>query len=174
MLFPRTKYNLIMADPPWRFKVWSGEAISHYSVMSLDDIKRLPVSDIAAPDCLLWLWATHPMLPQALEVMQSWGFTFKTSGVWNKTTSKGNDAFGQGYILRSSSEPFLIGTIGKPKTTRSTRTGFRAPKRAHSQKPEEAFQIAESLMPGAKRIELFSRTWRAGWDTWGNEVGSID
>ncbi|MCB5199039.1 DNA methyltransferase [Loktanella sp. TSTF-M6] len=187
-----------MADPAWRFEVFSekGEEKApqaHYQCMSLDDIKALPVSAIAADDCLLWLWAINPMLPQALEVMAAWGFTFKTAGTWVKRTVHGRDAFGTGYIFRSSNEPILIGTRGSPKTTRATRSvvstyddGFHIGAdwpggsitieglaRAHSQKPENAFIAAENLMPQARRVELFSRTDRPGWSSWGDEVGLI-
>lgn len=172
---PLFQYDMIMADPPWSFENWSykGEhkgAASKYDCMSLDDIKSLPVGHIAKPDSLLWLWATNPMLPQALEVMAAWGFTFKTAGHWGKVSENGTLSFGTGYILRSAGEPFLIGTIGKPKNTRTVRSLIIAPRREHSRKPSRAYYWAEQLVPGAKRIELFSREPRKNWDTWGNEA----
>ncbi|MEF2073514.1 MT-A70 family methyltransferase [Consotaella aegiceratis] len=172
-------HDLIMADPAWSFELYStkGEgksAQAHYRCMTLDAIKALPVCDLAADDCVLWLWATNPMLPQAIETVASWGFTFKTAGAWGKTTSGGKLAFGTGYILRSSHEPFLIATRGEPKTTRSVRSLIMAPVREHSRKPEEAYREAERLMPRARRVELFSRASRAGWMAWGNEVGKFD
>lgn len=194
-------FDLIMADPPWRYENWSAagsakNATAHYDCTPLEWICDLPVSALAASDCLLWLWATNPLLPEALQVMSRWGFQFKTAGTWIKRTTHGKDAFGTGYILRTSNEPFLIGTIGSPKTTRSTRStlptyddGFHSiadggdwPKgsitieglrRDHSEKPEEGFAAAEGLIPDAQRIELFSRTNRAGWRCWGNEVGKL-
>lgn len=200
-LRPAGGFGLIMADPPWRFDNWSaaGEeknATAHYGCEPIDWIKGLPVSMLAAPDCLLWLWATNPMLPQAIDCIAAWGFTFKTAGTWVKRTTRGYDAFGTGYILRSSNEPFLIATRGAPKTTRATRStiptyddGFPSMAdardwpassitiegrvRAHSEKPEEAFAACEALMPEARRLELFSRTNRRGWVTWGNEVGKL-
>jgi N6-adenosine-specific RNA methylase IME4 len=170
------EFDLIMADPPWRFDNWSaaGErknAKAHYACASLDWIKALPVADLAARDCVLWLWATNPMLPRALEVMAAWGFTFKTAGHWVKRTRHGKLAFGTGYVLRCAGEPFLIGTRGKPKTARNVRSVVEGPAREHSRKPDEAFAAAEMMMPGARRIELFSRQERPGWKVWGDEVG---
>ena len=130
----------------------------------------MPVSHLASRDCVLWLWATNPMLPDAFELMKRWGFRFKTAGHWSKKTANGKQAFGTGYILRCAGEPFLIGTIGEPKTTRSVRSVIEGPVREHSRKPDEAFAAAEALMPGARRIELFSRQEREGWDVFGDET----
>lgn len=197
-------FDLIMADPPWSYEMRSDKGYakapeSQYATMPLAEIKALPVEALAARDCLLWLWAVNPQLPQALEVIAAWGFTFKTAGTWLKRTKGGKVNFGTGYILRSSNEPFLIGTRGNPKTTRSTRSavvthseGFKdaadcsdvfcpfgtvtieAVAREHSRKPEEAFRACEELMPEARRLELFSRTDRPGWSAWGDEVGKFE
>lgn len=170
-------FDLIMADPPWRFRGFTSEsdrskgASRHYDCMELEAIKALPVAQIAARDCLLWLWATNPMLPQAFETLAAWGFSFRTAGHWSKRNpDSGKLAFGYGYILRCAGEPFLIGTRGNPKTTRGTRSVIEGRAREHSRKPEEAFSAAEALMPGARRIELFSRQPRQGWTVWGNET----
>jgi len=176
---PAGGYGLIMADPPWRFELFSekGEeksAQAHYSTMTLDDIARLPVAGLAADDCLLWLWATAPMLALQIEILERWGFTFKTSGVWVKTTANGKIAFGTGYILRNAHEPFLIGTRGNPKTVRNIRSVVMGKVREHSQKPEESYAAAEALIPDVRRIEIFSRTDRTGWDVWGNETGKLN
>lgn len=179
-LRPFGGFDLIMVDPPWSFDNWStaGEAKNakaHYSCTGLDWIKALPVSALAAEDCLLWLWATNPMLPQAIETMSAWGFAYKTAGHWSKRNpDTGKLAFGTGYILRCAGEPFLIGTRGKPVTTRSTRSVIEARAREHSRKPDEAFAAAEALMPAARRIELFSRQSRPGWTVWGNETGKFE
>lgn len=197
-LRPQGGFGLIMADPAWLFALRSskGEKKSpqaHYRCMPLDEIKRLPVSILAAPDCLLWLWATNPMLRQGLDTLDAWGFTYVTAGTWVKRTKHAKDAFGPGYALRSSNEPFLIGRIGSPKLTKATRstlatydgsdpdpTLFPYPmitiedeRRKHSQKPDAAFTACEKLVPDVKRIELFSRTNRKGWVSWGDEAGSI-
>lgn len=171
-------YDFIMSDFAWSFALFSSKgegksAQSHYSVMSLDEIKTLPVLDLCKEDCVHWMWATNPMLPQAIEVMKAQGFTYKTAGTWLKTTVKGKIAFGTGYVLRSSNEPFLIGTRGKPKTSKSVRSGFTGLAREHSRKPEEAYRAAELLMPNARRLELYSRTNRPGWDHFGNEAGKF-
>lgn len=175
-------YGLIMADPPWYFKNYSkkGEgrnATAHYKCMKLSEIKALPVHQLAADDCLLWLWATNPMLPQAFEVMSSWGFKFSTAGTWVKHMKSkdpevplGPVAFGGGYRLRSGNEPFLIGTYGKPKNARGVSGVISAVRREHSRKPDEAYHAAAKLVPGVKKIELFAREPREGWDVWGNET----
>lgn len=168
-------YRLIMADPPWRFVTRSAKGVTakgaggQYACMSLDDIKGLPVADLAAADCVLWLWATNPLLPQAFDVVEAWGFTFKTAGHWVKTTKTGKLAFGTGYVLRSAGEPFLIATRGRPKTSRSVRSVVMAERREHSRKPDAAFDAAAKLIDGP-RVELFSRQPRPGWDTWGDEA----
>lgn len=173
-------YDMIMADPPWSFEMWSGAGVNHkaaggqYGCMSLADIKALPVGDLARGDAVLWLWATHPMLPQAFEVMSAWNFRFVTSGVWVKCTRHGKLAFGTGYRLRCASEPFLIGVVGNPQTARNVRTVIEGPVREHSRKPDEAFAEAERMMPRAYRAELFSRQSRDGWDVWGDEADKFD
>lgn len=138
--------------------------------MPLAWIKRLPVEALAARDCLLWLWHPAPMTPAALEVVAAWGFTFKTAGHWAKVGASGKQHFGTGYILRNAGEPFVIATRGAPKTTRSVRSVIIAPVREHSRKPDEAYAAAEKLMPTTQRLDLFSRQFRWGWKSWGNEV----
>jgi N6-adenosine-specific RNA methylase IME4 len=178
-LRPHGGFDLIMADPPWSFDNFSAKgeaknAKAQYDCTPIDWIKKLPVEALAADDCLLWLWATNPMLPEAMQVLDAWGFTFKTAGHWVKRTTHGKLAFGTGYILRCAGEPFLIGTRGQPKTTRSTRSVIEGPIREHSRKPDEAFTAAELLMPDAKRLELFSRQQRAGWTVWGNQIDKFE
>lgn len=203
LIRPAGGFGLIMADPPWSYEMRSDKGYAkapeaQYQTMGLAEIKALPVEALAAPDCLLWLWAVNPQLPQALEVLAAWGFTFKTAGTWLKRSRHGKVNFGTGYILRSSNEPFLIGTRGNPKTTRGTRSavishgeGFtdavdcsdffcpfgtvtiEAAVREHSRKPDEAFSACEELMPEARKLELFSRTDRPGWITWGDEAGKF-
>lgn len=162
-------YGLIMADPPWDFANYSakGEAKGpkhHYDTMTDAEILALPVGDLAASDCLLWLWATWPKLPLALACIKSWGFVYKTGGVWDKKR------WGTGYVWRNVCEPVLIATRGEPKARgRSVPNLFAEPRREHSRKPETAFEIAEAMVPGVNRCELFSRHARPGWDGWGNE-----
>lgn len=172
-------YDLIMADPPWSFDCWSvggnsKNAKAHYDCMTTQEICELAVGQLASGDAVLWLWATNPMLPEAIEVMKAWGFEFKTAGTWIKTTKSGKLHFGTGYHLRSANEPFLIGTVGNPKTGKSQRSAFMGQARQHSRKPEEAYSAAEAWMPTARRLDLFSRETRPGWDNWGNEADKFD
>lgn len=173
---PTGKYQIIMADPPWHFTTRSskGQAKSpsqHYETHGVDWVKRLPVSSLAADDCLLWLWALNHNLHHAMEVMAAWGFEFKSSGHWAKYTKHGKHAFGTGYLLRGAGEPFLLGVRGKPKFGRSQRSVIHAKMGRHSEKPAEAFDAACRVFPSAEqRIELFSRQEREGWDVFGNEV----
>lgn len=172
---PMFHYDLIVADPPWSFSNWSekGEeknASSQYQCQDLEWVKSLRVGDLASSNCLLVLWATNPLLNVAFDVMAAWGFEFKTAGHWSKKTKHGKQAFGTGYILRCAGEPFLIGTIGKPKCAKNIRSVIEGPVREHSRKPEESFQAFERLVPGATRLELFSRQSRKGWDTFGDQV----
>lgn len=150
----RGAYGVILADPPWRFVTWSQTRqykapAQHYAVMGLDTIKALPVADLAAPDCLLLLWATQAQLHQAFSVMQCWGFEFKSSGAWAKQSPTGAKwAFGTGFLLRSAAEFWLIGTRGRPKPkSRSERNLIVASVREHSRKPDQAQEMLEGCSP---------------------------
>lgn len=172
-------YDMIVADPPWSFENWSSKGEgrnpkTHYDCLPTDVIAALPVNQLARRDCLLWMWATHPMLPEALRVMEAWGFRFKTSGVWVKRTVGGKLGFGTGYVLRSASEPFLIGSVGNPSTAKTVRTAIEGQLRENSRKPDEAYAAAEKLMPHAFRADLFSREHRPGWTSWGMEAGKFN
>ena len=173
----RGGYDVIVADPAWRFQTYSAKgklkksAECHYATMTLEQIKALPVADLAAPDCALFLWATAPMLREAIEVMDAWGFEYKSHGIWGKVTVRGRLAFGTGYRIRNSHEPWLIGTRGKPKNTKGERSLLMAPLRDHSRKPEEFYAMVERWMPNARRLDLFSRTDRPTWSSWGNQTG---
>jgi len=190
---PRLKYGVIMADNPWSFDNWSkaGElknAKAKYDCMDLDAIKALQVGHLAARDCVLWLWGTNPMLPQAFEVMAAWGFAFKTAGHWAKMTEKsysregplnniirGKQAFGPGYWFRVAGEPYLFGTIGNPKQqVHNVRSLIIAPAREHSRKPDEAYREVERLMGDVPKLDLFSRQERPGWDSFGDEAGKFE
>lgn len=172
-------YGLLMVDPPWRFATYSEKGRSrtadvHYDCMAAPDILALPVKELAARDCFLWLWATHPALPMQIETARQWGFEYATSGVWVKRTLNGKLAFGQGYRLRSASEPFIIATRGNPKNARDVRTVIEAPVREHSRKPDEAYEIAEHWAGDVRRADLFARQRRPGWDGWGKELGRFE
>ena len=177
---PLFHFGAIVADPPWRFFNYSAKGevknpVAQYDCMSLSEIKALPVANLAKPDSALVMWATAPMLPQALEVMQAWGFAFKSVGAWAKESKSGKKiAFGTGYVFRSASEFYLVGTIGKPEIkSRSVRNLIWSPIREHSRKPDQIYEDIEALFFGPF-LDLFSRQSRPGWTTWGNEVGKFD
>lgn len=173
------KYGAILVDPPWAYQMRSETGYekspeAHYETMSLGDLRALPVGQLAGPDCLMFMWSTWPHLNMALFLMREWGFTYKTGGAWVKRTPKGKPAMGTGYILRSATEPFLIGTIGAPQYhSRSVRNLIDAERREHSRKPPEARAMIEALLPGIWACELFAREPWPGQDVWGNETGKF-
>lgn len=173
-------YGALLVDPPWRFSNYSakGEAknpVAHYECMTTADLRAMPVGQLAAPDCALIMWATAPLLPEAVALMAAWGFTFKSAGAWAKQSSTGQKwAFGTGYCFRSAAEFFLLGTIGKPRIkSRSVRNLIVAPVREHSRKPDDQYEMVEQLFDGPF-AEVFSRANRPGWDSFGDEAGKFD
>jgi len=167
-------YGAIYADPPWDFKTYSHKgkgrsAEAHYDCMGLDAIKAFRVADWAAPDCALFLWATDPSLPQALEVISAWGFAYKTVAfTWVKTTKDGSGfPIGCGYWTRANPEMCLLATRGRPqRLSRSVRQRLFASRREHSRKPVEAYTRIEALVSGPY-LERFTRSRRQGWESWG-------
>ena len=150
-------------------------AENHYPTMHIDDICALPVAELAAPDSALFLWATFPMLPEALRVIEAWGFKFKTVAfVWLKQNRVAKTWFyGLGYWTRSNSEICLLATRGKPKRKDNGVHQFIiSPIEQHSKKPDEARDKIVRLMGDLPRVELFARQATPGWDVWGNEVQS--
>ena len=180
MQFPSLKYGAILADPPWRFANWSdkGEdrnASAHYSCMTLEDLKALPVDFAAADDSVLFLWATDPLLPAALELIRAWGFTYKTVAfTWAKENTKSGGWFtGLGYWTRANPEMCLLATRGAPKPkARDVRQLIVAPRREHSRKPDQQYERIERLVDGPY-LELFARQHRTGWDALGDETGKF-
>ena len=169
-------YSVILADPPWTFKTYSDKGIgkspqAQYACMDLAAIQALPVAELGKPDAVCVMWATAPMLPQAVETMARWGFRYKTAGAWAKQSKTGQKiAFGTGYIFRSAAEFYLVGTRGKPVTrARNVRNLILAPVREHSRKPDRMRSDVEALWDGPY-CELFAREPSPGWDTFGNEV----
>ena len=180
---PFANYGVVLADPPWKFKNWSkaGEwknAARHYPCLSLDELKALReplnLDFVCAIDSVLVLWATYPMLPEALELMASWGFSYRTGGSWGKLTRAGKPALGAGYIYRSASELWLLGVRGQPKVkSHSIRNLILAERREHSRKPDQMHHDLERLFPGPY-LELFARQRRPNWDCWGNQVDKFE
>jgi len=174
--FPDKKYKIIYADPPWSYenkKVGGhGNAgvINHYSTMSLNEIKDLPINKIKDKDCVLFLWAVNPQLPEALELMKYWGFNYKTILTWVKPRS-GTIHGGLGYWFRGYTEHLLMGVFGNPKAFACQKNNYIIQENlGHSKKPHSFRDLIElatnNLQP---RIELFARTKVHGWDVWGND-----
>lgn len=143
--------------------------------MSVKDICGLKVEEIAAKDCVLFLWATFPQLPEALRVIKAWGFQYKTVAfVWLKQNKSGKGwFFGLGFWTRGNAEICLLATKGKPhRNSNRVHQFLISPIRGHSQKPKEAREKIVELMGDLPRVELFAREKAEGWDDWGNEVES--
>ena len=171
------KYNIIYADPPWRYDMNRGQgaAENHYPTMSIQEICRLPVAELAAKDCALFLWVTFPQLQDAMKLFEAWGFTYKTIGfVWVKQNKKSDSLFwGMGYWTRSNVELCILATKGHPKRVNAAvHQVIVSHIEEHSKKPQEARERIVSLMGDLPRIELFARQSTPGWDVWGNEVAS--
>lgn len=171
------KYNIIYADPPWSYKDTGcqGAAAAQYDTMSVEQIKALPVYNIADKDCVLFLWATYPKLEEALEVIKAWGFTYKTIAFqWVKTYKSGFGEFlGLGRWTRGNTEPCLLATKGKPhRINAGVSQLIFSPLRRHSQKPPEARVKIKRLLGDLPAVELFARERVEGWDAWGDEVVS--
>jgi len=179
-VLPDGQFGVVIADPPWRFQNWSkkGEAknaLRKYDCMSREDLQALPVADVCRDDAVLFMWTTPAFLAQGVDLLDRWGFTYKTAGAWAKQSSTGNKwAFGTGYIFRNAAEFYLVGTRGKPKKrdafeAKRVRNLIVAPVAAHSEKPDNLHRDAMALYPGPY-LELFARRARDGWTTWGNEL----
>ncbi|MCA1604473.1 MAG: methyltransferase [Acidobacteria bacterium] len=159
------KYRCILADPPWSTnQVGQRGAIRHYPLMELQDIYALRVDRLAADSAHLWLWVTNSTVFEGLQVMEAWGFSYRSCLTWIKPR------LGLGVYLRNQTEHVLFGIRGKaPIQFRSQGTWFYAPVQEHSHKPEEQYTIIERCSPGPY-LELFARRKQPGWDVWGNEV----
>lgn len=176
------KYKIIYADPPWQYRVYSQKgqgrsAENHYHTMNIKDIMALPVDKIADKDCILFLWITFPCLKEGIEVMERWGFKYKTCGFnWVKRNKKKNTYFmGLGFWTRSNSEVCLIGTKGQPKrVSKSVSQICDARIMEHSRKPAEIRERIVELCGELPRIELFARDKVKGWDSLGDEIDGKD
>lgn len=173
-------YRVVLADPPWSFRTFGEHdhlksADRYYATMTIEEIKRVPVQPVVAKDAWLLMWTTWPFLPQALEVIEAWGFGYKSGGAWAKQTRTGQAwQFGTGYLFRSASEPLLLAARGKPKWhSKSERNLWVAPIREHSRKPDAVYEMIERASPGPY-LEIFARQHRNGWDAWGDETDKFD
>jgi N6-adenosine-specific RNA methylase IME4 len=178
---PDKKYNIIYADPPWQYNdkmTMQGVhglirgAESFYKTMNLTDIKNMPIQNIADDNCYLFLWVTMPLLQEGLDVINSWGFKYKTCGfTWVKKTKNNKTHCGMGHYTRGNAELCLIGVKGKLlRLDASVRQIVEAQIQRHSQKPNEIRDNILQLYGDLPRIELFARQTTEGWDSWGNEV----
>lgn len=186
---PDRRYGAICADPPWKYVTWSEKGAgrapdAHYECVPYDALAALPVADWAAEDCALFLWVVDPLLDKGIELMRSWGFTFKTVAFyWAKTRKLAPEHgpwterdfhFGNGYWTRANPEQCLLGTRGRPKRlARDVRRFLPAKLREHSRKPDEAYRRIVRLV-GGPYLEMFSRVTRPGWDAWGDQAGLFD
>jgi N6-adenosine-specific RNA methylase IME4 len=174
------KFSTIYADPPWRFQNRTGKVapenkkLNRYETMSLEEIKTLPVSQIASSKSHLYLWVPNALLPEGLEVLKAWGFEYKGNIIWEKVRKDGEpDGRGVGFYFRNVTEILLFGIRGENNRTlapaRSQVNLIRTQKREHSRKPDEIIPIIEQCSPGPY-IELFARGDRDGWAMWGNQA----
>ena len=191
---PQGHFGAIYADPPWAYKTYSGDAIparasrnglatAHYQTMPIQEIRALPVSDLAAVDCALFVWVTWPTLLDAFALIEAWGFTYKTCGfAWTKADARQTEFFqddvrpymGLGYWTRANSEVCLLATRGSPKRLHAdVRQAIIEPRRQHSRKPDCVPGRIERLVAGPY-LELFARTSRPGWTVWGNQTDKFE
>jgi len=177
------KYKIIYADPPWSFRNYGYEDAvrgcrKEYPTMSVDELCAMPVSEMADNDCILFLWACWPLLPEAFKVIKAWGFTYKTLG-FNWVKRNKSDAgffFGMGNFTRSNSEPCLLAIKGSPKRLNAGISQLHFEPETvleniahHSKKPDSIRDKIVELMGELPRIELFARNKTKGWDVWGND-----
>ncbi|SDX98983.1 MT-A70 family methyltransferase [Nitrosomonas sp. Nm33] len=176
----KRKFATVLADPPWQFQNRTGKMapehkrLSRYPTMTLQEIKDLPVEAIVKDTAHLYLWVPNALLADGLQVMEHWGFTYKTNLIWYKIRKDGGpDRRGVGFYFRNVTEMILFGVRGKNARTlqpgRSQENIISSQKREHSRKPDEQYQVIESCSPGPY-IELFARGPRKGWFVWGNQA----
>lgn len=174
------RFKTILADPPWQFQNRTGKMapehkrLNRYPTMTLDEIKALPVENVADDGSHLYLWVPNALLPEGLEVMKAWGFQYKTNLVWEKVRKDGGpDGRGVGFYFRNVTELLLFGVRGsRARTLAPGRTQVnlvRSQKREHSRKPDEIITLIEQCSAGPY-LELFARGKRDGWTLWGNQA----
>lgn len=163
------RYPVIYLDPPWRYEHAESESRAienQYPTMSLEEIKAMDMTKVAFDDCVMFMWATSPKLAEAFEVLNAWGFSYRTCAVWDK------QKIGMGYYFRQQHELLLIAVKGQPPTPAPAdrpSSVFSYPRGNHSAKPHEVYEIIEAMYPTLPKIEMFCRTPREGWGVWGNQ-----
>ena len=173
------QFGTILADPPWQFMNRTGKMapehkrLSRYVTLNFEEITGIPVASVAAKQSHLYLWVPNALLREGLDVLDAWGFTYKTNIVWHKIRKDGGpDGRGVGFYFRNTTEMILFGVRGSLRTLGPGRNQvniIRTQKREHSRKPDEQYEIIESCSPGPY-LELFARGQRPGWVQWGNQV----
>jgi len=174
------RFATVLADPPWQFVNRTGKMapehrrLRRYATMTLDDIRALPVAEVAATPAHLYLWVPNALLPEGLSVLAAWGFAYKSNLVWYKVRRDGGpDRRGVGFYFRNVTELLLFGVRGAGARTlppgRTMPNLFYTRKREHSRKPDEAYGIVEACS-AAPFLELFARHPRPGWTQWGDEL----
>jgi len=174
------RFKTVLADPPWRFINRTGKVapehrrLSRYGTLSVEEIGALPVSQIVESTAHLYLWVPNALLPEGLQVMKAWGFSYKSNIIWHKLRKDGgSDGRGVGFYFRNVTEVILFGTRGKnartlpPGRRQVNYLGTR--KREHSRKPDEQYELIEACSPGP-RVELFARGIRTNWASWGDQA----
>lgn len=179
----QAQYGSILIDPPWRFQNRTGKVapehrrLRRYATLGFDEIAALPVAAIAAPQSHLYLWTPNALLPEALGIMDAWGFAYKTNIVWYKVRKDGGpDGRGVGFYFRNVTELLLFGVKGRMRTLAPGRSQVNivvTRKDEHSRKPDSVYRLVEACSPGPY-IELFARQRVDGWDQWGNEVDTYE
>ena len=174
---PDKRYGVIYIDPPWKFEVYSEDtgqgraAEAHYPTMAVEDIAKIAIPSIAAEDCVLFMWATAPTLPDAFTLLAAWGFTYKTHCIWAK------DKIGLGFWFRNRHEILIVavkGSVPAPAHGTQSSSIIEAPRGRHSEKPVVFYELIEGYFPSLPKIELFARSQREGWDCWGNEAPALE
>ncbi|MRI59098.1 MAG: S-adenosylmethionine-binding protein [Epsilonproteobacteria bacterium] len=174
------RFHTVLADPPWQFRNRLGKMApeyrycTRYPTLSLEEIKSIPVYEVVEEPAHLYLWVPNALLKEGLEVMEAWGFTYKTNLIWYKVRKDGGpDRRGVGFYFRNVTEMILFGVRGKNARTlppaRTQENIILARKREHSRKPDEQYRLIESCSPGPY-LEMFARGTKDGWYGWGNEA----
>jgi len=174
------KYQVIYADPPWSYSCkkptaspggakgggYSSGVNYYYDTMNIQEIKSMPIQSISENNSVCFIWAVNPMLPEAIETLEHWGFKYKTTITWHKQRCKG-----MGYWFRGHTEFLLFGVKGNITAFRSLQHNIvSAPVEKHSKKPDCFRSIIDRVTVGMEKIELFARQKSYGWDSWGNEI----
>ena len=170
---PTGKYNVIYADPPWSYNnsgFSKSSANEKYLTLDIEEIKAFNVSEMASENCVLFMWGTNPLLKEAFDVLDAWGFEYKTNIVWVKSSK-----VGLGFYVHSQHEFLMIATKGSMRPN-GERPGsvLEHNRTVHSKKPEEVYALIESMYPECKYLELFARNKRDGWEAYGNESDKFE